>query len=283
MSSKDKKRSKKRGAKKRQNALTAATADRHVLYENSVQAVDAEIDFVDGTFTQLRGRHAATLREDFCGTANTSCEWIRRRPDNFAIGVDLDEQVMDWGRQRHIAALDDPAKERIQLLNADVVNVDTHDQDIVLAMNFSYWAFTKRAKLRDYFVNVRRSLNDDGIFFLDCYGGYEAFCVMKEHTDYDGYRYTWDQAAYNPITGDLLCHIHFKFDDGSRLKKAFTYEWRLWTLPEIREILEEAGFSRVTVHWQGWDDDEEEASGEFFPAENADADAGWLCYIVAER
>ena len=118
---------------------------------------------------------------------------------------------------------------------------------------------------------------------MSCYGGYDASHVMKEHTKYKDYTYTWDQAAYNPITGEILCHIHFKFKDGSRLKKAFTYDWRLWTLPEIREILSEAGFSKVVVYWQGWDEDEKEGNGEFLPVEDADADAGWISYIGAER
>ncbi|MCA9297734.1 MAG: hypothetical protein KDA28_01630, partial [Phycisphaerales bacterium] len=65
---------------KMKNALTAKTADRHILYQESVQNVEAEIDFVDEQFRKRRGRHARRLREDFCGTANTSCEWVRRRP-----------------------------------------------------------------------------------------------------------------------------------------------------------------------------------------------------------
>lgn len=275
-------KSKKQGRKKTAK-LTAKTADRHVLYENSVQAVDAEIDFVDETFEQVRGRRAKFLREDFCGTANTSCEWVRRRPDNHAIGVDLDEDVMAWGRKRHIAKLKPSEQERIALVSADVVDVDTPPQDIVLAMNFSYWVLKERAQLRKYFANVRAALVKDGMLFLDCYGGYDASRVMKEHTEYDDYRYTWHQAAYNPVTGEMRCHIHFKFNDGSRLKKAFSYEWRLWTLPEIREILSEAGFSKVTVYWQGWDDDEDEGNGEFTPVTNAEPDAGWISYITAER
>jgi len=39
----------------------------------------------------------------------------------------------------------------------------------------------------------------------------------------------------------------------------------------------------VTVYWQGWDEDEEEGNGEFTPVDNADPDAGWICYIVAVR
>ena len=66
------------------------------------------------------------------------------------------------------------------------------------------------------------------------------------------------------------------------MEKAFTYEWRLWTLPEIRELLEEAGFGRVTVYWEGTDEDGE-GNGEFEPTTRGDADAGWIAYLVAEK
>ena len=63
----------------------------------------------------------------------------------------------------------------------------------------------------------------------------------------------------------MLCHIHFSFPDGSKIKKAFTYDWRLWTLPEIRELLLEAGFQRATVYWEGTNEETEEGDGEFTP------------------
>ena len=47
------------------------------------------IDFVDDTFKDLP-QAQRVIREDFCGTANTSCEWVRRRSTNRAIGVGLD-------------------------------------------------------------------------------------------------------------------------------------------------------------------------------------------------
>ncbi|MDA0822037.1 MAG: class I SAM-dependent methyltransferase [Proteobacteria bacterium] len=269
--------------KKKAKPLTAKTADRHQLYVDSVQAVDAEIDFVDSTFTATRDRQAKFLREDFCGTGNTSCEWVRRRSDNYAIGVDLDEDVMNWGRERHIVNLSGSEQQRIALINNDVLTVQTPPQDIILAMNFSYWVFKQRALMREYFSKVRDALVIDGMFMLDCYGGYDAFREMEETTKHKGYTYVWDQAAYNPVSGEVLCHIHFKFKDGTRLKKAFTYDWRLWTLPELLEILNEAGFSKVTTYWQGWNEDETEGNGEFTPVVTADADAGWLCYIVADR
>lgn len=273
----------KRGRKRAKKATMAEKADRHVLYEASVQNVESEIDFVDDTYRELRGRRAVRLREDFCGTANTSCEWVRRRKTNAAVAVDLDAEVLDWGRRHHLLELTPTQRSRITLVEGDVTKVETPPQDIVLAMNFSYWTFKDRDSLRHYFARVREALAPGGIYFLDCYGGYDAFRVMKERTDHDDFTYVWDQAAYNPVNGHMRCHIHFRFPDGSRLKKAFTYEWRLWTLPEIRELLHEAGFERTTVYWQGWDEDEDEGSGEFEPVETADADAGWISYITAEK
>ena len=263
-------------------ASMAAKADRHVLYEDSVQCVEAEIDFIDEAFKSLRNRKAWLLREDFCGTANTSCEWVRRRKRNRAIGVDLDQEVQQWGRKHHLAKLGQ-RREHVTLLNQDVLQVKTEPVDIVLAMNFSYWIFKQRALLRSYFQSVYDSLAEDGVFFLDAYGGSDAYKEMRERTKYDDFTYTWDQASFDPISGEMMCKIHFSFPDGSRMKNAFTYDWRLWTLPEIREILLEAGFKRVTVYWQGDDEDSDEGNGEFEPAERGEADEAWIVYISGEK
>ena len=70
--------------------------------------------------------------------------------------------------------------------------------------------------------------------------------------------------------------------DGTRIERAFTYEWRLWSAPEIRELLLEAGFSKATVYWEGEDEDGE-GNGEFLPDEKGEADLAWIAYIVAEK
>lgn len=264
------------------NRLTMAeTADRHRLYEEAVQCVDAEIDFVDETFQKLRNRIPRKLREDFCGTTNTSCEWVRRRPDNIAYCVDIDEEVLQWGRENKIAKLEDGAGERLHIIHDDVHNVSIEPVDIVLAMNFSYWMFKTRERMKEYFKKIHSGLVEDGIFFLDAFGGYEAFQEMEESTRYNGFTYIWDQSKYNPITGECICHIHFKFKDGSKMKRAFSYEWRLWTLPEIQELLVESGF-KPTIYWEGTDEDGE-GDGVFTPTMEGEADAGWIAYIVAEK
>ena len=80
----------------------------------------------------------------------------------------------------------------------------------------------------------------------------------------------------------MECFIHFRFPDGSKLKKAFSYSWRLYTAPELRDMLLEAGFRDVTVYWEGEDEDGE-GNGVFTPNEKGEADLAWIAYIVAEK
>jgi cyclopropane fatty-acyl-phospholipid synthase-like methyltransferase len=261
----------------------AERADRHKLYEKSVQDVEAEYNFVTKTFRDLRGRKPASLREDFCGTAGMCCEWVSRRGKNTAVGVDIDTDVLAWGRENNLAKLKPEEQMRVQLLQEDVCTVTTPEPvDMILAMNFSYQIFKTREKLGGYFRHVREGLVDDGLFILDVFGGYESFKELREKRKYKGFKYIWEHASYNPINGDIVCHIHFTFPDGSKLKKAFTYEWRMWTLPELQELLHEAGFAKVTVYWEELDD-EGDGSGEYSPATVGDADPGWVCFIVAEK
>jgi len=261
----------------------AQRADKHVLYEQSVQCVEAEIDFVDATFAKLRGRKARKIREDFCGTANSSCEWVKRRHDNIAYSVDLDPEVLEWAKLHNISKLSAEQAARLNTIEANVLEVDVKSQalDAVLAMNFSYWLFKQRATMLAYFTKVHAALADDGVFFLDSFGGYEAFREMEESTRQDGFTYIWDQSRYNPITGDGLFYIHFKFRDGSRLDRAFSYDWRIWTLPEIQEILIEAGFTPA-IYWEGTDEDGD-GNGVFEETRTGEADAGWIAYIVATK
>ena len=110
-------------------------------------------DFVDEVFESLRGRTGRVLREDFCGTANTACEWLDRRPDNIAYGVDLDRPTLDWGMANNAPRIGAKVAD-LHLLCENVMSVKTPPCDVVLAMNFSYWIFKTRALLRRYFRQV---------------------------------------------------------------------------------------------------------------------------------
>ncbi|HET7650546.1 MAG TPA: class I SAM-dependent methyltransferase [Gammaproteobacteria bacterium] len=271
-----------RSAPSRRKITMASRADKHDLYQRSVQDVGWEVGFLDRIFRDIRGRAPISLREDFCGTALAACEWVRRYSKRTAVGVDLDADVLEWGRMHNLATLSPGARQRIELVQQDVLKARTRPVDMLLAFNFSYWIFKERATLRRYFRRARESLSADGLFLIDAYGGSDAYVEMRERDDLGRFTYIWDQADYDPVSGDTTCYIHFAFPDGSRLNRAFTYHWRLWTLPELRELLLEAGFSSVRVYLEGTDTETGEGTGEFELVERGEADPAWIAYLVAQ-
>jgi len=273
----------KAGSRKKKAPTLAERADPHALYQESVQGVEFELDFVDNTFHELRGRAPRRLREDFCGTAQSAAEWVTRSPCNEAIGVDVDPAVLAWGWENNIAPLADDQKQRIDLLPEDVMAVDAGHFDVIQAFNFSYWFFQERAEMMRYFSAVHRDLVDDGVLFLDAFGGYEAHRCQREKTKMEGYTYIWEQAAYNPLNAEMVCFIHFHFPDGSKLPRAFSYNWRLWGAKELREILAEVGFSGSRLYVQAFDEETDEPVDRFDETEEIPDYASWIAYLVAEK
>ncbi len=278
------KRSAANGRKGRaRSRWSARTSDKHILYERSVQNPEAECEFIDQVWKERRRRLARHIREDFCGTAAAATEWVKRRKDNTAIAVDIDSKVLAWAKAKLPERLDEEQRTRLTLRRGDVTTIRTPRVESVLAMNFSYYLFKTRPDMLQYFRRVRQALVNDGMFLLDAYGGSDAFEEMQEKRRVGGFTYVWDQHSYNPITGEAVNFIHYKFPDGTQLRKAFAYDWRLWTLPELREILTEAGFRKVTVYWEGTNPRTGEGTDEFRPALVGEACPGWIAYLVAER
>jgi hypothetical protein len=270
----------------------AATADRHSLYELSVQDPPSEVEFTTSTFLKLRRRPAISLREDFCGTAVFCLAWVQSHPKRMAIGVDLDRETQEWGLHKRIRPAGEDFESRISLRNANVLEPRPPLVDVAVAVNFSYWCFETRADLRAYFEAARAGLVADGMFFLDTYGGTEVPCHEvneREVEDEDGtanggqsFTYVWEQSDYNPITAHMDCVIHFKFQDRSRIDRAFVYSWRVWTLRELIERLYEAGFVRVRV-WSEAEDPRGEGTGRHVEVESLGNEGVWWVYISAEN
>lgn len=254
----------------------ADSADRHALYQQAVNAPAACIDFLRATYHDARGRQARVLREDFCGTALLATMWAERSPEHRSVGVDLDPEALAWARRHNLAA--SPARERVELALADVLGDISHRADIVCALNFSYYLLTTRRKLVTYFKRVRRSLLPGGMLVLDSLGGTEALADFCEERDCGEFTYVWTQTGFNPLDHSSECTIGFVFPDGSRIDPAFAYRWRMWTMPEIRDCLAEAGFTRVRIFWEYVDDAGEAEYVEILREQNQEI---WLTYLVA--
>jgi cyclopropane fatty-acyl-phospholipid synthase-like methyltransferase len=183
---------------------------------------------------------------------------------------------------------------RVHLLKDDVCRVRRPQVELITALNFSYSVFKTRDRLREYFRRARESLVPGGLFVIDAFGGKDAMDALREprripaSTAFDGRRvptftYVWDQEQFNALDHHIRCSIHFRFRDGSRLERAFIYDWRLWTLPELKELMLEAGFASVEFFMEGWDPKTWEADGVFRRRTYYENQAGWIGYVVGYR
>lgn len=263
---------------------TASTADKYVLYQQAVQSAEQDIAFLVETYRALKQSEPQHFREDFCGTCLLSAEWVKQGETYTAESYDIDSEPLVWGQVNNLKPLGQIAG-RITQYQEDARCSSRQAPDIRCAQNFSYWIFKTRAEMLDYFSGVCKDLAKDGIFVVDLHGGPESIQELEEETEMDdkSFTYVWDQDCINPITGEAKLHIHFRFPDGTELTDAFTYEWRLWGLPELRELLFDAGFSEVDCYWEGTDEDGESGNGVFTKSDQGEACLSYVAYLVAQK
>ncbi|HEX9722777.1 MAG TPA: class I SAM-dependent methyltransferase [Vicinamibacteria bacterium] len=274
---------KKKRKKNKKPTLTARKADKFVLYEQSVQAPEIDCRFLARYYKKMTGRPARVFREDFCGTAALSCWWVRLHSENRAIGVDLDAGTLKWARGHNVSRLKEDQRKRVRLIRNNVLTVRFPKVDIVAAMNFSYSVFKTRDLMRQYMRNAYRSLRPHGLLMMDAWGGRDTMLETQDRRRLHGFTYIWDQVDFDPVSHDILCKIHFEFRDGTKMRNAFIYGWRLWTLPEMQEIMTEAGFHDVHVLWEGSDRKTGEGNGRFRRCTRGGDEEAWIAYVVGRK
>ncbi len=214
--------------------------DKHDLYELCVQNPEACIPLLNA----IHGNAPKILAEDFAGTAILSHQWVEQSDQHHAICVDLDQEALDkHGTHPRI---------KKQLIN---VNDATDQADILFVGNFSIGYHHTRAELVTYLKQAHARLKaNNGTFLCDTYGGENAYTLGGVHRPTpmgDGRlcRYTWEQRDANPLTGMVTDVIHFRIEHAGTITEeyddAFTYHWRLWSVPELKDAMLEAGFTKV--------------------------------------
>ena len=218
--------------------------DAYRLYERCVQSPQHLADFLEA----LHGSEPRRLREDFSGTGALARHWCATRPGSSAVVVDLDGNALEACR----------GVPGIQVRCADVLDQsDTDAADVIFVGNFSIGYIHSRKALDDYFVASRRRCADGGVFVCDTYGGPGAFRLggLQRRFDCDGgdvLHYYWAHESADPITAMVENSVSFRIERAGEIieefRRAFTYRWRLWSIPELRESMLDAGFSTVSVH-----------------------------------
>ena len=269
----------------------AHLADPHLLYQKSVQSPDHDISLLGGYFKEYTKQPLRHFREDFCGTALLSSYFVTRHRENHALAIDLDWPTLNWGIKHNVSHLTPDQQQRLTLVNDNVVNVRHPLSQLTVAMNFSYMVFRDRPSLLHYFINAKRSLQPGGLFVLDIWGGSETQVAQEEYREIDNpdddgigdFIFVWDQDVFDPSTYFCTTRIHFVFRDGSELRNAFVYDWRLWTIPEVTELLKEAGFADVHFLWEGTDPETHEGTGTYHRIDKGDSDPSWIAYLVGQN
>ena len=131
-----------------------------------------------------------------------------------------------------------------------------------------------------YFKNVRKSLDKKGLFILDVVGGPDCEKRTEEETEHKDFSYFWDQDYFDPIHRIGHFYIHFKRKAERKQLKQFSYTWRLWTLPELKDLLKEAGFTNVFVYWES-SDKKGEGTGIFKKSLEGEPCDCWIAYLIS--
>ncbi|MCM0605761.1 MAG: hypothetical protein KA715_06685 [Xanthomonadaceae bacterium] len=263
----------------------SVTLNPFFLYEQSVQTT-ADVDYLLEMAITVMGRVPLSLREDFCGTHLFAREYVKRDPRFKAIGLDLDPLSIKYGTSQAKKDLTPEERKRLKIYKKNVISVTKPKSDWIVACNFSFYIFHERDTLVEYFKKAHQSLTKDGIFMLELGGG-SGF--LERLTDRRVFKvsqtqkvtYLWHQLDFNPVKRQGHYAISFKVNDVLKYKHAFKYDWRVWTIPEVRDVLKDAGFSRSVVLV------EKAAKGRssegYEISEEGDHDHSWISYVVGIR
>jgi len=256
--------------------------DKYELYTRAVQDPPAMVDFLSNVGRECSGHWPERLREDFCGTFSLSEEWVDRDGKNTAVVVDNSAEPLNYGKRRAKTNLSAEAFSRITVEKKDVLDkgVDKKSKsaapDVICALNFSYGVFKERPKLKAYLELCHKRLAPKGIVALDVLGGIEMASEMQTEADFLDFHYTWEQVSFDPLTRFAKFQIHFQRPGEPARKKAFVYDWRMWTVAELKDLLQEVGFKNTYVYCEGSGRVENGDSGPA-PGES------WVAYVVGRK
>jgi len=253
--------------------------DKYDVYTEVVQSPEHDAKFLRTLYRKLAGKDPVTLREDFCGTHALAHAWVKLGPHMQAVGIDIDREPLAYGLKRDEAKLTAAQRTRLIAKQGNVLTTRLPRADVACAFNFSYFCFKTREQLLRYFRQVRTSLNARGIFVLDIFGGPQHGEPSCDTRRFGKVRYQFEQESFDPISNRALFHLNFQRDGERMRKRVFSYDWRMWSIPEVRDILRDAGFSETLVYWEGTGRNGR-GNGKYSRRDKGESCEVWTAYVI---
>lgn len=263
------------------------TTDKHALYLASVQDPISDVGRISDIYFEIFDKEADLLREDFSGTFAISCCWVESHEDRKAIALDIDEEALNYGKTRYLKNMGSDEQSRVKVLKQNSIS-KTELVDMICTFNFSYCLLHTRSVLVDYLKKANESLNEEGMIIMDIFGGSDSEIPEVQERNIDNndqiapFSFEFVREDFNPINRHANYHINFKYEEGTQVLKAFSYHFRMWSITELRDCLEEAGFSKTLVYWEDFDK-EGFGSGEFTQTEKELNSINWNAYVVGVK
>ncbi|MGI6525387.1 MAG: hypothetical protein ACOX2O_08905 [Bdellovibrionota bacterium] len=261
---------------------------KYAFYQRAVQDPESEIETFSWIYHDIFKKKPSRLREDFCGTFLLACEWVKSSVRNSALVLDLDPEPLRYGKKYNLSLLNQDQQRRLSILQQDVRSVTTDKPHIIAASNFSFYIFKERSQLKNYFAAAHASLDKNGILLMDMVGG-KGFteAPSSEQRDYTKetkqgkevawFTYFWRSHRFDPKTRQGLWGIDFQLPNKERFNGVFTYDWRVWSLSEVRSLLRQVGFSKVIVYQQ------QVSSDQYEVITRTPRDYCWICLVAAVK
>jgi hypothetical protein len=286
MSVKKSRNTSKRPPAKTPSKKTKPPFDRYFLYTHSVQGAEHDAELL---WKMMRSVSPNTLpkspmlQEDFCATAALCYEWVKLGNNHRATGIDLDSAALQWGAEHHTESLTQKQLTNVEMIHGDVLDDHHIKPNVICALNFSYFFIKDRELLKRYFISSKKALAQDGMLILDAFGGpdYLVPHVNRRRNVEERFSYWWEIERFDAISHEIKCHLHFQRAGETRRNRVFSYDWRLWSIPEITEILRESGFKHVE-YWAEGLNSNGDGNGKFKPIKSDKNCRSWITYLIAK-
>ncbi|MCA9279770.1 MAG: hypothetical protein H6815_09310 [Phycisphaeraceae bacterium] len=224
--------------------------DKYDLYQLCVQLPETDIAVLCAIHAWFANRqsvasHPLVFSDEFAGPGALARQWVKAVTDSHAFAIDADPEPLE--RAYDI--------ERVTPVCANVM--DVHEKaDIIAGLNFAICEWHARSDLLAYLKHARSRLLPHGFFACDLYVGSDSLMtgeIVQQFAGPDGedIEYCWEQQHVDLLTNRVQNALHFVVtkSDGAvtEFPSAFEYDWRLWSIVELRDAMHEAGFAQVEV------------------------------------